>query len=107
MQTLLFLIGSAAPIILFVGGALAFRGLTTVRKLVLELGLLLISAPLGAWVIGQAFPPLPEAHLHSVNPGPFIIYMYLLVVWLLCFACWLFWLAIVALRARNRSCCVR
>lgn len=103
MQTWLAIIGSAAPIILFAGGAFALRRLAPVRKLVLEFGLLLVSAPLGGWLLRQAFPPLPAAHLHSDNPGQGVIYMYLVPAWLLCFLCWLVWLVIVLIQERIRD----
>jgi hypothetical protein len=100
MQAFLLIVGSAAPIILLVGGAVALRSYPMRSKLIIELMLLLISAPVGAWIIRLAFPPPPGAHLASDNPGQGIIYMYLALSWLLGLASWLTWLASVAIRSR-------
>ena len=100
MQAILLIVGSAAPIILILGGAVAFRGYRLRPKLALELMLLLISAPVGTWIVRLAFPPSPGAHLHSDNPGQGIIYMYLALSWLLGLAGWLTWAASAAIRSR-------
>lgn len=69
-------------------------------KLLIELLLLLISAPVGAWILRLAFPAPTGAHLHSDNPGQGIIYLYLALGWLLGLAGWLTCVASVAIRNR-------
>ena len=99
MQIFLFLVGSAFPGILFAGGAFAFRRLRAGPRLALQLALLMASAPVGAWIIDRAFPPLAGAQLHSANPGQGVAYLFLLPAWLLCLAWWLVWLGGAVLRA--------
>jgi hypothetical protein len=73
------------------------------QKVALHLTLLVASAPLGAWIIGRAFPPLPGAHFHSENPGQGAIYIFLLLIWLVCFTCWLVWVATAARKAPGQQ----
>jgi hypothetical protein len=102
IETLLFFIGSAAPIIWLVAGAFAFHRLRTTTKLVLQFTMLVASGLFGAWIINRAFPPLPAAHLNSDNPGQAVIYAFLVEAWFLCLTWWLVWLAIAAITARGR-----
>ena len=100
MQTILLILGSVAPIIFLLGGAVAVRGYRLPRKLALELLLLLISAPVGAWIVGLGFTAPSDAHVHSDNPGQGIIYTYLAFCWLLSLVSWLTWAASAAIRSR-------
>jgi hypothetical protein len=102
MGGFLFWIGSAAPIILLVAGAFAIRRWRTGRRIALQLALLVASAPLGAWIIGQALPPLRGEHTISDNAGQGVAYAFLLVAWLLCLTSWLVLLAMAVLNARGR-----
>ena len=99
MSLALFVIGSAAPALLLAAGVFAFRGLTTAARLAFQLALLVASAPAGVWIIDRAFPLPAGAHHHSDHPGQGVIYVYLLPVWLLCFAWWSVRLAVAAGKA--------
>lgn len=103
IQIALFLFGSLTPLLFLVGGCFAFRRLNSAPNLVLNLIVLLISAPLGARIIDQGFPPLPGAHLHSENPGQAVIYLFLAPVWLSCLAGWLAWVGWTAAKALKRK----
>ena len=95
MKSLMFLAGSSIPIILLAGGVWVFRRAKTSQKLILLLVLLLVSAPIGAWIIDQAYPS------HGDNPGQGVIYVFLLAAWLLSFGCWLAWAALCLVAARR------
>ena len=97
MQSFVFLVGSVMPIFLVVGGAFAFRRARALQKLVLLLVTLLVSAPLGALVIEAAFPS--QGH----NPGQGVKYVFLAEAWILCFGCWLVWVAISVIVGRKRT----
>jgi hypothetical protein len=97
MKSLMLLTGSAIPIILFAAGVWVFRRAKTSQKLVLLLVLLLASAPVGAWIIDQAYPPRGD------NPGQGVIYVFLFAAWLLSFGCWLAWAALCLVGARRRA----
>jgi hypothetical protein len=96
VQSFVFLVGSAIPILLVVGGAFAFRRARAPQKLVLLLVILLVSAPLGALIIEAAFP------FHGHNPGQGVKYVFLAEAWILTFGCWLIWVVISAIVGRKR-----
>ena len=100
MHSLLFVLGSVAPILLFAGQAFAFRHFRSETKLAADFVLLLIGAAVGGLLVDSA-TGLPVGGYH--NPGVGVIYIPLLLVCLLCLGWWLARVTITIFRGSARA----
>lgn len=96
MERVGFVLGSLSPMLFWALRAMIFRGLSAGFRLILDLALFLVSVPFGIWLIGWAlkFPDNPGDH----SPGIGVVFIYLILVWIVCVLIWLFRLAEFTLR---------
>jgi len=86
MTTVIFLLTSALPALFWALRAIVLRHISAGAKLLIDLVLLILSAPLAIQIIGWDlnFPANPGDH----SPGLGVVFMLLFPVWLVCAALW-------------------
>jgi hypothetical protein len=86
MNTPSFYLASLCPALLLGLRALALRRISRAMCLAIDLGILVISIPMGMELVGwvENFPEYPGDH----SPGLGLAFYLLLLVWLCCFALW-------------------
>jgi hypothetical protein len=85
--TVIFVLASASPLLLWVLRALLFRRLPAGYRLIFDLALLLISIPFAVELIGWALKFPDNVGDHS--PGIGVVFMPLMMVWMIAALIWL------------------